>query len=49
MNMTNVYGANVLDGVLKDITPYMVRSLFLALRSSPNACNWCQAQAHENG
>ena len=29
--------------------PYMVGSVFLALRSTPNACNWCQAQAHENG
>ena len=22
--------------------PYAVQSVFLALRSSPNACNWCQ-------
>ena len=25
--------------------PYTVRSVFLALRRSPNACNWCQGQA----
>ena len=29
--------------------PYMVWSVFLALRSPQNPCNWCQAQAHENG
>ena len=26
----------------------VVRSVFLALRSPPNPCNWCQAQAHKN-
>ena len=25
--------------------PYLVRTVFLALRSPPNPCNWCQAQA----
>ena len=25
--------------------PYVVLSAFLALRSTPNACNWCPAQA----
>ena len=30
------------------IQPYVVRSVFLALRSSPNSCNWPQAQAHED-
>ena len=28
--------------------PYVIRSVFLALRSPPNACNWCEGQAHEN-
>ena len=27
--------------------PYVVQSVFLALQSFPNACNWCQAQAHK--
>ena len=29
--------------------PYVVRRVFLATRSSPNACNWRQAQADERG
>ena len=29
--------------------PYAVWRVFVALRSTPNACNWCQGQTDENG
>ena len=29
--------------------PYAFRRVFLAIRSTPNSCNLCQGQTHENG